>query len=81
MAVGRSSFRGRMPGNWAASGESATLWVARATATPGGASYSTALVALSAGGDSLELSGAERHRPSAGGGGDSRARWARFAAR
>ena len=47
MAVGLSSFRGRMPGNWAASGESATRRVARATATPGGASYSSELVALS----------------------------------
>ncbi len=36
-------------GNWVVSWETATLRVARAAATPRGASYSTELVALSAG--------------------------------
>ena len=41
--VGRSNFSNRAPGNWAASRTTATLWVARASAIPGGARCRSAL--------------------------------------
>ena len=47
--VGRSSFSGRAPENWAASRKSALRRSARAAATPGGARNSSALVAFPAG--------------------------------